>query len=161
MKEKIDQVILNDIRNKLHPKLSTLLLKIFSLHLIAAIISLSLCPQFGFRLFDLNFNLMNSFMIFGMSFCQLMCGAFFSLMSVTFILTGLNRDERRYIKYHQHILASVILLTSIGFFAIMKIDLFLEFSLFWILGGTLSIYLTMAIIKIKDHLSMNVSRNQE
>ena len=124
MNQNVDDKILHSIKSKVIPATIPLLLKIFILHLFAAIISLSLCPQFGVKLFNFDINLMSSFMIFGMTLCQFLCGAFFSSLSTLIIWIGLTRDERHFIKFHKSWILALILLSSIGFFSIMRIDLF-------------------------------------
>ena len=146
MNKILDDLILQTIKSKITPPLVPLVLKILCLHLSAAVISLSLCPQFGIKLFHFDINLMRSFMVFGLTLCHFFCGAFFSTLSTLVIWIGLNKDERRYIKFHKKMILALIILSSIGFFAIMRIDLFLEFSLIWIIGATLFSYLTLTTL---------------
>jgi hypothetical protein len=153
----LDQKILETVKGKIIPSTPSLILKIFILHLTAAIISLSLCPQFGIKLFNFDINLMSSFMIFGMTLCHFFCGAFFSTLSTIIIWLGLSQDERHFIKFHKSWILALILLSSIGFFAIMRIDLFLEFSLIWILGASLFSYLTLNTLFFKFNFKKSVS----
>ena len=156
MNQNIDEKILQSIKSKVIPAKIPLLLKIFSFHLCSAIISLSLCPQFGVKLFNFDINLMSSFMFFGMTFCHFICGAFFSSLSTIIIWIGLSKDERHFIKFHKSWILALILLSSIGFFAIMRIDLFLEYSLIWIAGATLCSYLTLLTLFFQNNLKTSI-----
>ncbi len=143
--EKLNEQILSMVHDKLKPKLSTLLSKVFFIHALTAVITLSLCPQFGFKLFRLDINLMHSFMGFGMPICNLLCGLFFTTTSALATVLILNRDEIRAIRFQNILFSSFILLSSIGFFLIMNPDLFLEFSLMWLLGAVLGLISTFEI----------------
>ena len=141
----LNEKILADIHGKLKPKLSSLLAKVFFIHIMTAVVTLSLCPQFGFKLFKLPVNLMHSFMAFGMPVCNFLCGLFFTATSIIVASFILNRDELRVIRFQKSLLSATLLLSSIGFFSIMNPNLFLEFSFLWLLGAVVGIVLTLKI----------------
>ena len=74
----LNEKILTEVKFRLNPDLKILLLKLFSIHVITALLTLSICPQFGFAVFRSNFNLMDIFMKLGPHFCDIACGAFFT-----------------------------------------------------------------------------------
>ncbi len=143
--EKLNSQILSMVHGKLKPRLSSLLSKVFLIHSLTAVITLSLCPQFGFKLFRFDINLMHSFMGFGIPICNLLCGLFFTTTSAVVSVLVLNRDEIRAIRYQNLLFTSFILLSSIGFFAIMNPNLFLEFSFMWLLGALVGLFSTFEI----------------
>lgn len=141
----LTEKIHNDINGRLHPKLSHLIAKLFTTHALTAVITLSVCPQFGFKIFKLPVNLMNSFMFLGMPFCFFLCGLFFTATSIVVASVVLKRDEMRALKFHKTLSAAAIILGSIGFFGIMTPNLFLEFSLLWLLGAIIGVVGTLEV----------------
>lgn len=141
----LSEKILNDIKNRLSPNLKTLLAKLFIVHLLTAIITLSICPQLGFQIFKSPINLMNIFMTFGTHFCDFACGTFFTATSIFIALFIFSRDELRVLKNHRTLTVLTLVLGSIGFFVIMNPQLFFELSLLWILGTILGASITLEI----------------
>jgi hypothetical protein len=141
----LNQKIMDHVRGKLHPNLTQLMLKFFIIHIIAGVFTLALCPQFGFTTFKLPFNLMNTFMVFGMAVCNFLCGIFFTATSVILSAFVLERDEVRALKHKKTLATLTILLSSIGFFSIMNPNVFLELSLLWLLGAAMGVIFTLEI----------------
>lgn len=141
----ISEKILSDIHGRLHPKLSHLILKLFGVHLATAIITLSVCPQLGFKILNLPINLMHTFMVFGMPACYFLCGLFFTATSTMMAAIVLRRDDIRALKFHKTLAASALILSSIGFFGIMNPNFFLEFSLLWLIGAITGVVMTLEV----------------
>lgn len=141
----INEKILSNIHGRLHPKLSHLILKLLGIHLTTALITLSVCPQFGFKIFKLPVNLMNSFMVFGMPACYFLCGLFFTATSTAMAAIVLQRDEMRALKFHKTLAAAALILSSIGFFGIMNPNLFLEFTMLWLIGAITGVVMTLEV----------------
>lgn len=141
----INEQILKEIYERLHPKTSHVILKIFSVHLMTAVLTLSICPQFGITFFKSPFNLISTFMIFGMPICNFLCGLFFTTASIVVASFILKRDEMRTLKYNKILVTAALLLSSIGFFSIMNSTFFLELSLLWLIGATMGIIMTLEI----------------
>ena len=141
----VDEKILKTVHERLHPKASHLIGKVFLTHMITAIVTLSVCPQFGFKMFKLPINLMHTFMVFGLPICNFLCGLFFTATSMAVASVVLNRDEVRALRYRKTLAVSVLLLGSIGFFGIMNPNLFIEFSLLWLLGAVIGIVGTLEV----------------
>lgn len=143
--ENIHEKILKTVHQELHPKLSHLIGKLFFIHFLTAVVTLSVCPQFGFKAFKLPINLMHSFMFFGLPICNFLCGLFFTTTSMLVASLVLKRDEVRALKYQKMLASGALLLSSIGFFSIMNPNLFIEFSLMWLAGAVLGIVSTLEI----------------
>lgn len=141
----IDEKILKTIKDKLNPDIKTIFLKLFSIHLITAIITLSICPQFGFQTFKSQFNLMEFFMKFGSHFCDFACGIFFTATTIFIAIFIISRDELRVLRHHRTMTVFSIVLASIGFFLIMNPQLFFELSLLWIVGAICGATVTLEI----------------
>lgn len=141
----INEKILTEIHGRLVPKLSHVILKLFSVHLMTAVITLTVCPQFGMKLFKLPVNLMNSFMVFGMPVCYFLCGVFFTATSIMMAAFILKRDEIRALKYNKILAAAALILSSIGFFGIMSPNFFLEFSMLWLIGAITGVVMTLEV----------------
>ncbi len=141
----ITEKIHADIHERLKPNLGLLITKLFATHAVTAVITLAVCPQFGFKIFKLPVNLMNSFMFMGMPACYFLCGLFFTATSVTVASFILGRDEIRALKFHKALSAAALILGSIGFFSIMNPNLFLEFSLLWLLGAVIGVVGTLEV----------------
>jgi hypothetical protein len=131
----INRKILAEIKNRLNPDLKTLLLKLFAIHLMTAIITMSICPQMGFSLFKTRLNLMNTFMAIGPHFCDFACGAFFTSMSMITAFFILSRDELRLLRHRQLVTCLIMLLPSTGFLLMLSPLLFVQFSILWFLGS--------------------------
>lgn len=141
----VNEKILSEIKSRLNPDLKTLLLKVVFIHLITALVSLSVCPQFGFALFRTNLNLMDLFMKISPQFCDLACGAFFTMASVMSALVVLSRDELRMIRHRQMLATMILTLSSIGFLIMLNPQLFVQFTLLWILGCIGGAWLTLGL----------------
>jgi hypothetical protein len=141
----ISEKILSNIHGRLHPKLSHLILKLFSVHLATALITLSVCPQLGFKILNLPINLMHAFMVFGMPACYFLCGLFFTATSTIMAAIVLRRDDIRALRFHKTLAASALILSSIGFFGIMNPNFFLEFSLLWLIGAITGVVMTLEV----------------
>lgn len=141
--DSINDKILNDINKRLNPDFKYILAKLFLVHILTTIITLAICPQFGFQFIKTSLNLMHYFMIFGQHFCDFACGVFFTSTSCFMALLIIKRDELRAIRHHKFILTSAIILLSIGFFLIMSTNLFFELSFLWILGALAGAMLTI------------------
>lgn len=141
----LNEKILSEVHQRLHPSMIHVIGKVFLVHIITAVVTLSVCPQFGFKLFKLPINLMHSFMIFGLPICNFLCGLFFTATSVIVAMFVLKRDEVRALKYQKTMATAALILSSIGFFSIMNPNLFLEFSVLWLIGAITGVFLILEL----------------
>jgi hypothetical protein len=136
---KTSEEILKNVHNKLNPNMVNLFLKVFIIHAVTAIFTLALCPQFGVTTYRLPFNLMNSFMVFGMSACDFLCGLFLMMSSGILAITILKHDELRALRFNKILLTLILILGTIGSFSIMNPNIFLELSILWLLGASIGV----------------------
>ncbi len=141
----LNDQILGKIKNELQPNMLHLLLKVFLIHAVTAVFTLAVCPQFGFKTFNFDINLMHSFMFFGMPFCYLLCGVFFTASSILSAGLILKRDEFRALRYQKIASSLLLILSSVSFFIIMKPELFVEFSIMWLIGAAIGTATTLEI----------------
>lgn len=141
----LNEKILKDIKGRLNPDLKMIFLKLFAVHLITALITLAICPQFGFQTFKSHINLMELFMKLGNHFCDFACGVFFTATSIFIALFIISRDELRVLRHHRLTTVLLLVLVSIGFFVIMNPQLFFELSLLWISGASFGTLFTLEI----------------
>jgi hypothetical protein len=137
--------ILDDIKGRLNPDLKIILLKVFFIHLITAVFTLSICPQFGFAVFKTDLNLMTYFMHFGVRYCEFSCGIFFTGTSMIAIKIFLSRDEWHVLRFKKTITCLFILLESIGLLVMANPPLFYEFSFLWIIGTIAATFLSLEL----------------
>ena len=131
----LNQKILNDIKSRLNPDLKVLFSKLLIIHLTTALVTMSICPQFGIAFFRSNLNLMDVFMKISPQFCDLACGIFFTTMSILSALLVLSRDELRALRHRKILTSLLITLSSIGLLIMLSPQLFIEFTLLWIIGS--------------------------
>ncbi|MGZ3788919.1 MAG: hypothetical protein ACXVLQ_10365 [Bacteriovorax sp.] len=129
--------ILGEIKARILPDIKIILVKVLAIHVLTAVLTLSICPQFGFSLFKTGINLMDVFMKIGPHFCDFACGIFFTSASVTTILLALSRDEIRVLRFRPFLMASTMVLTSLGFFLMLNPGLFVQVTLLWFVGAVL------------------------
>lgn len=138
--------ILETVKAQLMPDLKNVLLKVFVIHIISALATLTVCPQLGYSLIETKVNLMDLFMkIGGPGFCDFACGIFFTSTSVSFIYIFLTRDEFRFLRFHPILMVSTMILTSLGFLLMLNPDLFVQFTFVWLIGTVAGVVGTMEI----------------
>lgn len=137
IREHINAKILSDIKKRLNPDLKNILAKLIGVHTLTTIITLAICPQFGFQFFKTSLNLMHYFMKFGQHFCDFACGTFFTVTSCFIATLIISRDELRVLKFNKFLAVFSLVLLSIGFFAIMSPQVFFELTLLWIIGASI------------------------
>lgn len=141
----LNEKILSTVKTELQPNMLHLLMKVFIIHLVTAVVTLAICPQFGLRTFNLDFNLMHSFMFLGLPVCYLLCGAFFTASTIFSASLILKRDEIRALRFQKTTSTFLLILSSVSFFIIMKPELFIEFSIMWLIGAVIGSVLTLEI----------------
>ena len=83
----ISRNILSRVHADLNPSAYFVFSKLLIIHVFSALVTLSMCPQFGVRLLGEGMGLMHTFMILGPFGCLVACGMFFTGTSV-FIASG-------------------------------------------------------------------------
>ena len=149
MSNELDVKIKNDIKRRLNPKPLDIILKVSIIHLLSAVFTLAICPQFGKKLFAFDINLMDYFMmITGPRYCVALCGTFFIGTSFFINSLFLNYDEFRVIRTHRHLTVFMIVLISFGSFIMFDPVLFLESTVLWFIGAVAGGYITLEVSEI-------------
>ncbi len=139
----ISEQILTRVRTDLHPSAWKVFAKLSTIHFITALVTLSICPQFGFRLFGEGMGLMGYFMHFGEVGCTIACGSFFLGSSILVAMMVLRPEEIRVIRGHKLLELGALTLLSIGFFIMLQAEFVLGFFLAWAVGSLLGGILTL------------------
>lgn len=82
----------------LNPK--PLLFKYFSLNLAGALMTLTICPQYGFGPFAFSPNIMNVIMSYGPVICGIFCSSVFFLGGHVLSYLFLNSAQRKWVAQH-------------------------------------------------------------
>lgn len=132
--------IVNRVRFDLEPSQFRVFLKLLALHIAVSVGTLSLCPQFGFRLFGSGMGLMGFFMKFGAMGCMSACGAIFLGTSLFLAPFALTHFELKTVERMKFIHLGLLTGFSLAFFASVDAYLSLELVLSWGLGAFLGAY---------------------
>lgn len=141
--ERLSRGVLSQIGEKLHPSAWLVFLKLGAVHLVASLLTLSLCPQFGLGLAGTDSALYKMFLKLGPTGCMVACGAFF--MSLTLILASLilKPEEIRSLREHRVVQVGALGLISSVIFICLGAEVHLQYLTAWFAGlmlfGTLSL----------------------
>lgn len=133
--------ILQKMKNEIFPDVSFtgLMTKILFLHLVATLVVLTICPQFGFGLIRTgHFGLTRAFMSVSQDFCMFACGAFLTTISGFIIWSNLKYTEKEFLLKHKVAFNSVLLILTSSFFWMFSPEIILLDFCIW-LAGTLTI----------------------
>lgn len=133
----------------LYPSSISVFLKLSVLHLCMSLFTLSVCPQFGFRVYGAGHGLMKYFMVFGDFACFFLCGAFFISFTALAANFVFNKYDYRVIRKNQFLFMSALLFASLGFLIMLNAQVVLNLSIAWITGGLASGILILQIRSIK------------
>lgn len=121
------------------PSKQLVLLKLMAVHLIASVVSLILCPQFGVRILfaEEATSLMDVFMHLGHEACFFLCGVFY--LSGSFLAAKLVLDVDHWVVIHRSrlLLTSMLALLSLGALSMIGRQISLELSVIWFFGAYL------------------------
>lgn len=123
------------IHQKLNPSIPSVAAKILGLHAILSIVTLSLCSQFGVRLFSFM-DLMDSFMsVVGHQYCMALCGAFYigaSALALTFLLSP---EEVLAVRRNRVLQFLIVAGVSLAAFIFFGGEILLVPALIWLIGA--------------------------
>lgn len=134
----LSEKIQNDVYCDLHPSAWKVFSKLSFIHFSVGLVTLSICPQFGFRLLGNGMGLMGSFMNFGPYGCMVACGSFFVGSSILVASLILRSEEVRKLRKNSLLGVSALALLSIGFFIMLDADIVFGYALAWIFGSTMT-----------------------
>jgi len=133
--EALSRGILARVRADLTPSVLSVMVKVSVFHALAGALTLSVCPQFGFRLFGSGMGLMRVFMAMGHTACMIACGFFFLASSLLLSALLLSPEELRKLRAHRVFGLAYLILLSLIFFVIVDAQVAAGFLGLWLLGS--------------------------
>ena len=141
----ISDSILARVRMDLNPPVIKVFSKLIVIHSLTAAVTLSICPQFGFRIFGEGMGLMHVFMNLGPYGCMLACGAFFTGLSLLIAAMTLKAEEVRKIRSHRLLSLGALTLLSLGFFIMVDKEIVFSLAATWFTGSILGSWITLEL----------------
>ncbi len=130
-------LIQEEVRRDLNPGISSVLMKVLTIHALVSLISLSLCSQFGFQVFPL-FDLMNLFMKFaGSTSCMLFCGAIYLGLSSLALGLFLRPQDVEMIRRHRFLQLTFLSGVSLGIFLCLGTSVLFIPAVVWLAGAVI------------------------
>lgn len=141
--QKITEQIFASVRTDLNPNAYWLFAKLLMIHTVTAVATLSVCPQFGFRILGEGMGLMHVFMAFGTYGCFVACGSFFMGTSLLIASLALKAAEIQKIRRNRWLMTGALTLLSLGFFTMAGPELVFSLTMPWLLGSLIGSVLTL------------------
>lgn len=158
-----DARFLQTMRDRIQPDIARVWPKFVFAQLAAALITLTVCPQFGVGPLGGGHGLGHVFMSFGEAVCAAFCGAFFLATGTAVATLILKKGERREVfNYRFRIMGAV---SVASFLTLMGIGTSLELPMLynepfeygmWLLGAFVASLLTLQLGKF----SLSFSKHQ-
>ncbi|MNK22796.1 hypothetical protein D3C87_410770 [compost metagenome] len=126
---------IHDEIQKAAPSMGTVFVKLAGIHLVASLLSLMACPQFGVHFVNHGHGLMHYFMQISEVYCYILCGAFYLATTILLARMLLNFDEWLVIKRSRAAVIMTVALLSLGAFALHSKEVTLELALLWLFGA--------------------------
>jgi hypothetical protein len=151
----VSESLLARVCADLHPSAWKVFSKLALIHFFTALGTLSLCPQFGWRLFGDGMGLMQYFSGLGDTGCGVACGSLFlgsSLLIATFLL---RPEEVRRLRKNRVLELGALTLLSLGFFVMIHAEIAIGFLLAWLVGSVLGGIATLElgwVIRLKTSI---------
>lgn len=123
------------VRADLHPNPWTVFSKLSLIHAFTGIFTLSVCPQFGIRLFGEGMGLMHWFMKLGDYGCMLACGTFYLGTSLFAAALVLRPEEIQTVRKNRFLELTGLTLLSLGFFLMVSSEIVVGLAAAWALGS--------------------------
>lgn len=142
------------IQYELLPSAQAVFSRLFAVHILSSLITLSICPQFGVRLFADGHGLMALFMFFGVIGCYFLCGAFYLGTTVFLSKLILPRSDWRVIENYFFPFVSIIAFLSLALFLMLQGKVILTLSFSWVIGALLIAKLLQLQFKSRKRYSL-------
>jgi hypothetical protein len=143
--------ILSRVRAGLTPSAWKVFGKLSMVHFFVGLVTLAICPQFGFRVFGDGVGLMSYFQALGHYGCMIACGAFFLGLSIAVASIVLRPEEVRVLRRTELLQIAAMISLSLGVFIMAGAEIVVGFGLAWVagsfLGGIAAIELVWAYRK--------------
>lgn len=111
--------------------------KIGIAHIIGSFITLISCEQFGLQLFFHGGGLMHYFMEISPTFCHLLCGVHYFIITFLVARFLLKPEEWLRIRRSRTLTVGILAFLSLGGFSIITHQVTFESGLLWFLGASL------------------------
>lgn len=133
----VSKAILDQVRKDLNPNAWVVFAKIFGIHTVVSILSLSICDQFGMSPFRSGFSLSDYFMRFGHSTCMVLCGVVFVGGSVLLAYPVLRHEEVTI--FRKNLLLQVFSISVYSLVVLLALGAQIAFSIgiLWLAGAVL------------------------
>ncbi len=136
-----------EVARDLQPSLVAVFTKVLGIHVVAAVATLSICPQFGIKLGAEGMGLMHYFMGLGEMGCRAACGFFFMALSLGLSAALLRAPEVRQLRRKWWIESLFLILASLGFFVMIAPEEVLGLlAVGWIAGGMMGSWIALEAI---------------
>lgn len=125
------------VHQDLNPSAWFVFSKMALIHLLSGLITLSLCPQFGFRIFGEGLGIMKVFLPLGAYGCIALCGAFF--VGISLFASGiiLQPEELKALRNHRWLQISALTFLSLGALLMTDTEILFGFASAWVVGSIL------------------------
>jgi len=141
----LSQGLFDRVRRDLNPSPWTVFAKLAAIHFLTGLFTLSLCPQFGMRVFGSGMGLMQYFMGMGDVGCGIACGVLFLGISMFLASLLLGADQVRAIRRHRALELGALTLLSLGVFVMLQAEIVLGFALAWLVGSMIGGLMTLEL----------------
>ena len=131
----ITSKIFSKIEGDLNPSVFGVFGKLSIIHFMVSLLTLSICPQFGFRVIGEGMGLMHFFSVFGEIGCTLACGFFFLGTSLLVATLVLKKAEIAVIRRNKFFELLILAALSLGFFLMINAEVVISFAILWLFGS--------------------------
>jgi len=141
----LTQRVCAQVLAELHPNPFRIFAKLGLTHFFSALFTLSICPQFGLRLWGSGPGLMGVFMRLGTYGCPLACGFIFTgttLLAARFVLKA---HEVQFLRKKPWLQLASLTLLSLGFFVMFSSEIIAGFAAVWALGSLIGGWATLSL----------------
>lgn len=142
---KVTEQIFASVQTDLNPNAYWLFAKLLTIHTVTAVATLSVCPQFGFRILGEGMGLMHVFMAFGTYGCFVACGSFFMGTSLLIASLALKSGEIQKIRRNRWAMTGTLTLLSLGFFIMAGPEVIFSLTIPWLIGSLVGSILTLEL----------------
>lgn len=142
---KITEQIFASVRTDFNPNAYWLFAKLLMIHTVMAVATLSVCPQFGFRVLGEGMGLMHVFMAFGTYGCFVACGSFFMGTSLLIASLVLKSGEIQKIRRNRWLMTGTLTLLSLGMFFMVGPELVFSLTMPWFFGSLIGSIVTLEL----------------
>jgi polyferredoxin len=134
----LDKRVMGLISRELNPSVTSIGIKLITIHAFVGIITMLFCPQFSLSLTN-NYEVFHYFHhTFGTAICNIICGAIFMGTGAIFAVSILSTPELRKIKRSPILYYTALSIITISIFFVLGVEMYLSMVLLWGLGAVVS-----------------------